>query len=297
MVCYRRHGHNEGDEPSFTQPLMYDLIEAKRSTRKLYTESLIGRGDITMEEAEAALRDYQRQLERAFTETREATQRAARAGRGPQAGAGGAPGQPHRGAHGDQPGGGQADHRDPGDPARGLHAAPAAAAPAGPALGHDHRRHHRLGHRRAAGVRRPAAGQPSGPPGRAGQPPRHVRPAARGRGRPAQRQRVHPAEAVRPRVMQVLRLRLAAVRVRRDGLRVRLLGGPAGRPGGLGGPVRRLLQRGPGRSSTSSSARASRSGASTPAWSCCCHTASRARARTTPRPGSNGSCPCVPRTT
>jgi 2-oxoglutarate decarboxylase len=75
MVCYRRRGHNEADNPSFTQPLMYDLIEAKRSVRKLYTESLIGRGDITMEEAEAALRDYQRQLERAFTETREAAQR------------------------------------------------------------------------------------------------------------------------------------------------------------------------------------------------------------------------------
>jgi 2-oxoglutarate decarboxylase len=75
LVCYRRRGHNEADNPSFTQPLMYDLIEAKRSTRKLYTESLIGRGDITMEEAEAALRDYQRQLERAFTETREAAQK------------------------------------------------------------------------------------------------------------------------------------------------------------------------------------------------------------------------------
>jgi 2-oxoglutarate dehydrogenase E1 component len=72
MVCYRRRGHNEGDNPSFTQPLMYDLIEARRSVRKLYTESLIARGDLTMEEAEAALRDYQQQLERAFTETREA---------------------------------------------------------------------------------------------------------------------------------------------------------------------------------------------------------------------------------
>src|SRR5690606_26651310 len=57
MICYRRRGHNEGDDPSMTQPLMYDLIEAKRSVRKLYTESLIGRGDITIEEAEAALRD------------------------------------------------------------------------------------------------------------------------------------------------------------------------------------------------------------------------------------------------
>ncbi|HLV73711.1 MAG TPA: multifunctional oxoglutarate decarboxylase/oxoglutarate dehydrogenase thiamine pyrophosphate-binding subunit/dihydrolipoyllysine-residue succinyltransferase subunit [Vulgatibacteraceae bacterium] len=75
MVCYRRRGHNEGENPSFTQPLMYDLIDAKRSVRKLYTEALIGRGDITVEEAEQALRDYQEQLERAFTETREAAKR------------------------------------------------------------------------------------------------------------------------------------------------------------------------------------------------------------------------------
>ena len=73
MVCYRRRGHNEGDDPSMTQPLMYKLIEAKRSVRKLYTESLIGRGDISVEEAEAALRDYQQQLERVFVETKEAT--------------------------------------------------------------------------------------------------------------------------------------------------------------------------------------------------------------------------------
>ena len=72
MICYRRRGHNEGDDPSMTQPLMYSLIEAKRSTRKLYTEALIGRGDITVEEAEQALRDYQQQLERVFTETRQA---------------------------------------------------------------------------------------------------------------------------------------------------------------------------------------------------------------------------------
>jgi 2-oxoglutarate decarboxylase len=80
MVCYRRRGHNEADNPSFTQPLMYDLIDAKRSVRKLYTESLIGRGDITLEEAEQALRDYQQELERAFTETRDAAGRPAEPG-------------------------------------------------------------------------------------------------------------------------------------------------------------------------------------------------------------------------
>jgi 2-oxoglutarate decarboxylase len=72
LVCYRRRGHNEGDDPSYTQPLMYDLIENKRSVRKLYTEALIGRGDITVEEAEQALKDYQQQLERVFAEVKEA---------------------------------------------------------------------------------------------------------------------------------------------------------------------------------------------------------------------------------
>ena len=67
LVCYRRRGHNEGDEPSFTQPLMYKLVDAKRSTRTLYTEALVGRGDITPQEAEEIARDYQVQLESVFT--------------------------------------------------------------------------------------------------------------------------------------------------------------------------------------------------------------------------------------
>jgi 2-oxoglutarate dehydrogenase E1 component/2-oxoglutarate decarboxylase len=73
MVCYRRRGHNEGDDPSMTQPLMYDIIDAKRSVRKLYTEALIGRGDITIAEAEEALKDYHDQLEKVFVETRDAS--------------------------------------------------------------------------------------------------------------------------------------------------------------------------------------------------------------------------------
>ena len=69
LVCYRRRGHNEGDDPSMTQPLMTNLIEAKRSVRTLYTEALVGRGDITQEEFEAAHKDFQDRLERAFAET------------------------------------------------------------------------------------------------------------------------------------------------------------------------------------------------------------------------------------
>ncbi|MEZ3159983.1 multifunctional oxoglutarate decarboxylase/oxoglutarate dehydrogenase thiamine pyrophosphate-binding subunit/dihydrolipoyllysine-residue succinyltransferase subunit [Microbacterium sp. BWT-B31] len=69
LVCYRRRGHNEGDDPSMTQPLMTNLIEAKRSVRRLYTEALVGRGDITEEEYDQAKRDFQDRLEIAFAET------------------------------------------------------------------------------------------------------------------------------------------------------------------------------------------------------------------------------------
>jgi len=71
LVCYRRWGHNEGDDPSYTQPLMYKAIEARRSVRKLYTEELVNRGDLTLEEAEQALDDFRQRLEGALQETRE----------------------------------------------------------------------------------------------------------------------------------------------------------------------------------------------------------------------------------
>ena len=70
MVCYRRRGHNEADDPSLTQPLMYEIIDQKRSVRKLYTEALVGRGDISVEEAEAALKHYQDELEKIFQATK-----------------------------------------------------------------------------------------------------------------------------------------------------------------------------------------------------------------------------------
>ena len=72
LICYRRRGHNEGDDPSFTQPQMYDLIEQKRSTRKLYTESLIGRGDISIEDAEQVMNRFRSRLEDVFKEARDA---------------------------------------------------------------------------------------------------------------------------------------------------------------------------------------------------------------------------------
>jgi len=71
LVCYRRHGHNEGDEPSLTQPKMYKLIKEHRSVRKIYTEQLLRKGDIDPAEAEEWLNHYQGKLQEAFDRTKE----------------------------------------------------------------------------------------------------------------------------------------------------------------------------------------------------------------------------------
>ena len=71
MLCYRRHGHNEGDEPSLTQPRMYKAIKEHRSVRKIYTEQLLRKGDIDPKEAEQWLDAFQVKLQEAFDRTRE----------------------------------------------------------------------------------------------------------------------------------------------------------------------------------------------------------------------------------
>ena len=70
LICYRRRGHNEGDDPSMTQPLMYRLIDSLDSTRGVYTSALVGRGDVTPQEAQEIAKSYQDELERIFTEAR-----------------------------------------------------------------------------------------------------------------------------------------------------------------------------------------------------------------------------------
>jgi 2-oxoglutarate dehydrogenase E1 component len=71
MWCYRRWGHNESDDPALTQPLMYARIESRRSVRKLYTETLVNRRDLTIDEAEAVLNEFQERLKTAFDQTRQ----------------------------------------------------------------------------------------------------------------------------------------------------------------------------------------------------------------------------------
>ena len=146
IVCYRRRGHNEGDDPSFTQPLMYDLIEKKRSTRKLYTEALIGRGDITIEDAEAVMTRFQQRLESVFREVRDAhpdrpTRSRSSDGAGvPEQGGGTA-------RHGRHDGDAEEDRRRAHDLPGRLHRAPQGDAAAAASRGRDHPGPHRLGHR------------------------------------------------------------------------------------------------------------------------------------------------------
>ncbi len=71
MFCYRRRGHNEGDEPSYTQPLMYKKIEVHPSVRKLYLDRLVSTQELTDEEADGLLAEYRQLLDSAFATSRE----------------------------------------------------------------------------------------------------------------------------------------------------------------------------------------------------------------------------------
>ncbi len=66
IVCYRRHGHNETDEPAFTQPIMYRAIRAQPTTRRLYAERLVAAGVLSAEEAEAMADDFTAKLDAAY---------------------------------------------------------------------------------------------------------------------------------------------------------------------------------------------------------------------------------------
>jgi 2-oxoglutarate dehydrogenase E1 component len=66
MFCYRRHGHNEMDEPAFTQPLMYRKIAAQPTTRQIYAETLAKESEVTAEESEGLVAEFTAKLERDF---------------------------------------------------------------------------------------------------------------------------------------------------------------------------------------------------------------------------------------
>jgi len=62
MICYRRHGHNEADEPAVTQPMMYEAIRKMPTTRANYAASLLSQGVIEQSEIDAMINDYRQQL-------------------------------------------------------------------------------------------------------------------------------------------------------------------------------------------------------------------------------------------
>ncbi|WP_347329471.1 2-oxoglutarate dehydrogenase E1 component [Marinimicrobium locisalis] len=64
LVCYRRRGHNEADDPSATQPLMYQNIRKQKTTRALYADKLIEAGIVKAEDADEMMNDYRAALDR-----------------------------------------------------------------------------------------------------------------------------------------------------------------------------------------------------------------------------------------
>jgi len=72
MVCYRRHGHNESDEPSFTQPVLYKTIRSHPKVSEIYIKKLIDEGSITQEDADAIVQEYTDAMEAAFQKAKDA---------------------------------------------------------------------------------------------------------------------------------------------------------------------------------------------------------------------------------
>jgi 2-oxoglutarate dehydrogenase E1 component len=66
LIGYRRYGHNEGDEPAFTQPVMYQAIDQHPSVRALWAQTLAARGEVSADQAEALVREQMAALQREF---------------------------------------------------------------------------------------------------------------------------------------------------------------------------------------------------------------------------------------
>ncbi len=241
LVCYRRHGHNEADEPAATQPLMYQLIRARPPARELYAQKLTAEGVIGETDAKALIEGYRARLE-AGTPIAEldpdyTDQFAVDWTR-------------HLGATLDQPvetGASRAkldelNRKILDDSVRRRPALARRQDLRGPQQDGRRRAADGLGLRREPGLCgadrrwvRPA-------PGRPGLRPRHVLPPPRGAARPEQRRRLRAAgDGARRR--QRDGGRLAAQRRSRDGIRIRLLDLRTAHAGAVGRPVRRLRQR------------------------------------------------------
>ena len=70
LVCYRKYGHNEGDEPAYTQPVEYRKIKAKKPVQVVYTERLVSEGAVKADEADAIDAEFRTQLDTALREVK-----------------------------------------------------------------------------------------------------------------------------------------------------------------------------------------------------------------------------------
>lgn len=70
VICYRKHGHNEGDEPAFTQPGLYEEINNHPPVRQLYTDVLVKKNELTQDEVNQIVEEFDELLEEAFTEAK-----------------------------------------------------------------------------------------------------------------------------------------------------------------------------------------------------------------------------------
>ena len=299
LIGYRRYGHNETDEPAYTQPLMAAKIKAHPPVSEIYAEKLIAEGVVSAEDVEKASGERREEMSsRAQGPAREdgvgrvrGPDRDLDRHRRPR---------PHR-----QPPG---RHRGPGGeaarPQRGaaegageLHDPPQAAPAADQAPGGDRLGRHRLRPRRGARLRLAAdRGRPH-PPHRTGHRARHLLPPSPRPPRREHRPRVLPDAEPGGRLRSLRAAQQPPLGDRLPRLRVRLLGGDAERAGPLGGPVRRLRQRRTGDHRQLHRLRRGEVGADQPPHPAAARTATRGRARSTPAPASSASSPSAPRAT
>ena len=248
MFCYRRYGHNEFDEPAFTQPLMYQAIKSHPRAVEIYSKRLIEEGVVSEQEVEGMQAQVSRPSRRGAGCLRRLPAQQGGLARRPlgqgrlRRGRGAA--RRDRRCHRDAQRGGAAHHCHPAGLQRAQDdPAPAAAAP------RDGRDRHRarLVDGRASGLRHAAEGALSRSPLRPGQRARHLLAAPRGADRPGERAPLYAAEIRLARPGPVRGHQLDAVRGGGAGVRVRLHPDRAQRARHVGGPVRRFRQRRPGR--------------------------------------------------
>ncbi len=242
LVCYRRHGHNEADEPAATQPLMYQIIRKKPTVRQLYADKLAAEGVLSAAEAAAMMEQYRSGLDEGKPQ--------ARAALGLIGNRYTVDWSEYLGADWEPVKTGvdigrlarlrQGDH----DVSHGLEFASARARHhAGAREDGERRSRVRLGLRRESCLRQPGAGRLSDSPHRPGQRPRHVFSSPRRAARPDHGPLLRTAAASGHQSADLHGHRFGAVRRGGHGIRVRILDHRAALPDHLGRSVRRFLQR------------------------------------------------------